>query len=391
MTEAARNTGAPRSLRIPLWDGYGQAERFAVLLAFAALFAAIPYLVSERMLPAEICFALATLLLGLSTGSARGAPRWLLGIGMPLAMTAGALALLVFTGGDAAAAGGLLALVPAVAVLWGDSERVAALFLALTLAAAATLGLSLPGGVAPDLAPWTADPRMPWGVGLLALGGFVFARSWASAHGAWQDEVIATHAVLAASEARFKAYVENAHDVTAELDGHGRVLFATASQQEHYALPVAQLLGTRGADYIHPDDLPIARRAFEIAAEGRPNVCPPVRYRGARGGWRTLRVAVSSYRTQQGRLRFVVQARDETALQEAQNERDRLLEELAQALARIETLRGRVAICATCKEVKNEAGGWEPVDEYLAARTLAELSHAMCPRCVAAKSPPPLP
>jgi PAS domain S-box-containing protein len=376
----------PRGLRIPLWDDYGQAERFAGLLALAALFAAIPYLVAERMLVAQICVALATVCIGLCTASARGAPRWVLGIGVPLSMTAGALALLLATEATSVAAGGLLAMVPAVAALWGGSERVGWLFLSSTLVSSVALAFVAPEAVASGAEPWIADVRTPWVVGPLALAGFLFARSWAVAHGAWQEEVLATHAVLAASEARFKAYVENAHDVTAELDGRGRVLFIASKQAEHYALPVAKLLGSRGGDYIHPDDLSAARRAFETAAAGRANVSSPIRYRGSREGWRVLRIAVSSYRTREGKLRFVIQARDETVLQEAQAERDRLLAQLEQALARIETLRGRVAICATCKDVRNEAGCWEPVDEYLAGHTLAELSHAMCPRCVKAKS-----
>jgi PAS domain S-box-containing protein len=168
----------------------------------------------------------------------------------------------------------------------------------------------------------------------LAAIGFLLARAWTRAHGAWRDHVIAAHAVVAASEARFKAYVENAHDVTAELDARGRVLFITERSARHYALPVAQLLGTNGGDYVHPDDLPAARRAFEAAALGRACVSEPIRYRGAHEGWRSLRVAVSSYRTRAGKLRFVLQARDVTAEVEALRAREARVAELEASLAR---------------------------------------------------------
>ncbi|HEY8120630.1 MAG TPA: hypothetical protein VII78_04885 [Myxococcota bacterium] len=378
---------APRSraLRIPLWDDYGQAERFAGGLGFAALAAAAPYVLSERIALAEICIALATLLIALCLASDRGAPRWVLGIGTPAVMSACALALLLVTGGRGVVAAALLALAPAIATLW-SSALAGFVFLALAIASSGLVLAFAPGSALAGAEPWIGDPRAPWLVAPLGAGLLLLARSWIKAHGDFHQDVAASHAVLAASEARFKAYVENAHDVTAELDGHGRVLFITAQKQAHYALPVAELLGTDGGAYIHPDDLPGARRAFEAAAGGRPNVSAPIRYRGAAEGWRYLRFALNSYRTQEGRLRFVLQARDETALQEAQLERDRVVSELEHALARIETLRGRVAICATCKDVKNEAGEWERVDEYLASRTLAELSHGMCPRCVEAKT-----
>jgi PAS domain S-box-containing protein len=338
MTDAVRPASQPRGRHIPLWDDHGQAWRFAGVLALAAVFAAIPYLAAGRLIVAAICAAVATSLTGLCAWSSRGGPRWVLGLGTPLTMTLGALALLAVTAGTCVASAALLALVPAVAVLWGGSERVGWCFLAATLAGSVAVLWAAPEEVVRGAEPWIADARAPWLIGPLALALFLLARSWAAAHGAWQDEVIATHAVVAASEARFKAYVENAHDVTAELDARGRVLFVTAKKSGHYALPLAELLGTKGGDYIHPDDLPAARRVFEAAATGRARVSEPIRYRGAREGWRYLRVAVNSYRTHEGKLRFVLQARDETALVETQLERDRRVAELEAALARSEAL-----------------------------------------------------
>ena len=384
MHEVTPKFSRPRALRIPLWDDYGQAERFSGVLAVTALFAAASYLIIQQIAIAEICIALSTALIGLCLASDRGAPRWVLGQGAPAVMSLCALALLFATGGRCVASAALLALAPAIAVLWGSANAGWA-FLALAAVSSGFVLIFAPGGTHAGAEPWLADPRAPWLVPPLAAGLFMLARSWAKAHSDYREDVAASHAVLAASEARFKAYIENAHDVTAELDGRGRVLFIAAKQAEHYALPIADLLGTRSRDYVHPDDIAVARRAFEAAARGRANVSPPIRYRGAKEGWRTLRVAVSAYRTNDGDLRFVVQARDETALQEAQAERDRLVAELEAALARIETLRGHHAICASCKDMKNEHGVWEPVDQYLASRSLAELSHGMCPRCTLAK------
>jgi PAS domain S-box-containing protein len=349
MSESVRR--APQSrLRFPLWDEYGQAQRFAGVLAFAALFAAVPYLLAERTLVGALCVALAAVLLVLCTWSARGGPNGALGVGTPLAMTIAALALLYVTGGTCVASAALLALVPAVAVLWGGSERIGWAFLASTLASTLLL-LAAPSEIVAGAEPWIADARAPWLIAPLALALFLLARSWASAHGAWRADVIATHSVVAASEARFKAYVENSHDVTAELDGRGRVLFITAKREGHYALPVAELLGTDGGDYLHPDDLPAARRAFEAAAAGRASVSEPIRYRGSREGWRHLRVAVSSYRTQAGKLRFVLQARDETAAVEAQAARELRVAQLEAELVQREALLSQSA-CPRCGETK---------------------------------------
>jgi PAS domain S-box-containing protein len=351
MSESVRHA-RERRLRLPLWDDYGQAERFAGILALAALFAAVPYLWAGRTLVAGLCSAVAAVLFALCLGSSRGESHGLLGIGTPLAMTIGALALLYVTAGTCVASAALLALVPAVALLWGGSERIGWLFLGSTLASSLLVLLLAPGEIVAGAEPWIADARAPWLIPPLALALFLLARSWAFAHGAWQADVIAAHSVLAASEARFKAYVENSHDVTAELDGRGRVLFITAKKEGQYALPVAELLGTKGGDYLHPDDLPAARRTFEAAATGRASVSEPIRYRGSREGWRYLRVAVSSYRTHAGKLRFVLQARDETAALEALAARDLLVARLEVALARSEAALLSQAGCPRCGEPK---------------------------------------
>jgi PAS domain S-box-containing protein len=332
MSEALRSAPRPRP-RIPLWDDYSQAERFAAILAMSALFAVIPYVLAQRMIVAGLCVALAAVLLAMCVWSARGGPAGTLGYGTPIAMTLAGLALLYVTGGTCVASATLLAFAPAVAVLWSGSKGAPWAFLAAALVGAAAAFALMPETPLSGAEPWIADTRAPWITPLLAIPLFFLARSWKHAHAAWQEEVIAAHAVVAASEARFKAYVENAHDVLAELDGRGRVLFVTAKREEHYALPVAELLGTAGGDYLHPDDLPAARVVFEKAAAGRAAVSGPIRYRGRRDGWRYLRVAVSAYRTREHKLRFVVQARDETAHVEAQTERERLVAQLEAALA----------------------------------------------------------
>jgi PAS domain S-box-containing protein len=335
MNDTARIPRPARHFRIPLWDDHGQAERFAVLLAISAVAVAVPHVLFDRMVIAEICFGFAFVMLALCLARERGAPRWVLGVGTPSAMTLYALVLVFATGKGNLSAAALLAFAPAVGELWG-SPRTSWSFLALAVVGSLFALVFAGDGAIPNAEPSLADPRALWFVTPLALGGLWLARSWRKAQGDYSEEVAASHAVLAASAARFKAYVENAHDVTAELDACGRVLFISGSHEHHYALPVADLLGTPGGSYIHPDDLPAARECFAAAAAGRPVLSPPLRYRWAGDGWRWLRVAVNTYHTADGSLRFVVHARDESALQEQNAARERRIAELEAALARAE-------------------------------------------------------
>lgn len=65
----------------------------------------------------------------------------------------------------------------------------------------------------------------------------------------------------------------------------------------------------------------------------------------------------------------------------AENEREKLIKELQDALKEIKTLRGIIPICSHCKKVRNDTGAWDRLDEYIAKESNAEFSHGICPEC----------
>jgi integral membrane sensor domain MASE1 len=58
-----------------------------------------------------------------------------------------------------------------------------------------------------------------------------------------------------------------------------------------------------------------------------------------------------------------------------------LVAELQQALAEINTLQGLIPICAWCHKVRDDAGFWQQIEEYLDHHTEATFSHGICPGC----------
>ena len=49
---------------------------------------------------------------------------------------------------------------------------------------------------------------------------------------------------------------------------------------------------------------------------------------------------------------------------------------------KIDTLRGIVPICAYCKQIRDDKGYWNQVEEYVSRHTDAEFSHGICPDCI---------
>jgi PAS domain S-box-containing protein len=74
--------------------------------------------------------------------------------------------------------------------------------------------------------------------------------------------------------------------------------------------------------------------------------------------------------------------RDISEIKQMEQERERLILELENALATIKTLRGILPICASCKKIRDEKGSWQEMEGYVAARTDARFSHGVCPECM---------
>lgn len=65
-----------------------------------------------------------------------------------------------------------------------------------------------------------------------------------------------------------------------------------------------------------------------------------------------------------------------------EEERERLIAELQDALATIKTLVGLIPMCASCKKIRDDEGYWQSVERYIEEHSYAEFSHGICPDCL---------
>jgi PAS domain S-box-containing protein len=78
---------------------------------------------------------------------------------------------------------------------------------------------------------------------------------------------------------------------------------------------------------------------------------------------------------------ILVTLRDASERIKAEREREKLIEDLEDALEKIRTLKGLLPICAFCKKIRDDQGYWEKVETYIEAHSDAEFSHSICPEC----------
>ncbi len=78
----------------------------------------------------------------------------------------------------------------------------------------------------------------------------------------------------------------------------------------------------------------------------------------------------------------VVTFRDISERKRAEEEREKLIGELKEALAKVKTMSGLIPICASCKKIRDDRGYWNQIEIYIRKHSEAEFSHGICPDCM---------
>jgi len=97
---------------------------------------------------------------------------------------------------------------------------------------------------------------------------------------------------------------------------------------------------------------------------------------------RTLRAYVEPLRNPNGAITGCIGiALDITEQKRLEEQRERLIADLRNALTHIKTLRGLLPICAACKKIRDNHGYWKQIEEYISDHSDAKFSHGICPEC----------
>jgi PAS domain S-box-containing protein len=224
----------------------------------------------------------------------------------------------------------------------------------------------------------------------LAVLGFVSLTvgvGW-HAHSAWLRHLVDQDR-LAAEEAKYRMLAENAMDVVWSTDPDGNLTYVSPSitRQRGWTPEefVAMNFGDRAvsgdsaarirermaaARQVPPGSQPFDRDMLEAKAWHKDGREVQVEAR-----WRIVWGA-------EGRiLGFQGAARDITERKRVEAERDRLIQELTQALAEVRALTGMLPICSHCKKVRDDRGYWNQIEAYISEHSAATFTHGICPDC----------
>jgi PAS domain S-box-containing protein len=185
---------------------------------------------------------------------------------------------------------------------------------------------------------------------------------------------------LRESEERYRTLFEQANDAIFLEASDDRIVDVNHRACELLGYTRDELLKMKVADLQSPRLRGPAGRALknEMERQGAPPYETVNLHRD--GTWIPVEVSTSRIASEEGGLRLAI-VRDIRERKRAEAERERLIAELQDALAKIKTLRGLIPICASCKKIRDDRGYWQQVEVYIRDHSEAEFSHGLCPDC----------
>lgn len=193
------------------------------------------------------------------------------------------------------------------------------------------------------------------------------------------EELQATRAKLELLLAQYADLYDFAPMGCFSLAADGTIIEVNLTGASLVGIERARLLDRRFTSLVSEADQPGFKAFLEkvFAGEGRP-FCE-VSLPGATTAPLFVRIEAVTWRDQQ-ECRAVVL--DVTDRHRAEAERERLIQELQTALARVKQLSGLIPICAGCKRIRDDKGYWEQVESCLQHHSEATFTHSLCPDCI---------
>ena len=73
--------------------------------------------------------------------------------------------------------------------------------------------------------------------------------------------------------------------------------------------------------------------------------------------------------------------RTHLSLRALMKQKEKLISELQEALAKVKTLSGLLPICSSCKKIRDDKGYWKQIETYIRQHSEADFTHSICPKC----------
>jgi hypothetical protein len=158
---------------------------------------------------------------------------------------------------------------------------------------------------------------------------------------------------------------------TVIVDREGRVVKSNLSRRA--AGDRLPLIGDRMyVDYASKHTLDMRAELMRCIEDGQMRKYPVLQYRE-----KFISITIAPFSAG-----AIITSQDITEQKKAEQDSMTLIAELMRALDEVEQLRGLLPICASCKNIRDDKGYWNTVEQYFSGKTGVDFSHTVCPACM---------
>jgi PAS domain S-box-containing protein len=187
-----------------------------------------------------------------------------------------------------------------------------------------------------------------------------------------------TEEQLRESEETKKALLNAPTDTAMLIDIEGTILAVNETGAQKFGSSVDKIVGLHIHQYLPPD---LAKKRLDqgkkVVSSGKP-----VLFEDERKGKYFENRIYPIFDNEGTVSKLAIFARDITENRQAQEEREKLVRKLQEALEEVKTLSGLLPICSECKKIRDDKGYWNQLEVYVQDHSEAEFSHGICPDCL---------
>jgi HTH-type transcriptional regulator, bacterioopsin transcriptional activator and related proteins len=189
-----------------------------------------------------------------------------------------------------------------------------------------------------------------------------------------------TEEALRVSEERYRELVEKGLGLMCTHDFDGNILSINAPAATLLGYKPEELIGKKLADIIAPKYAhQVSGYLAQVTREQSGVGVMSVQTRS--GEQRVWEFHNNVQKGTTGEAYVLGHAVDVTERIKAEHERERLIQELQDAIGKVKTLSGLLPICAACKKIRDDKGYWNHIESYVRDHSEAEFTHGICPEC----------
>jgi len=182
-------------------------------------------------------------------------------------------------------------------------------------------------------------------------------------------------------------FFEVSIDMLCFLDFNGYFRRLSPAWERTLGFTRAELMSRPFIEFVHPDDRERTLNQNAKVRGGGTALGFENRYMCRDGSFRWFRWNAAA---DSGNNVIYSVARDITDAKLAEAEREKLVVELQNALAEVESLREIIPICSYCRKIRDDQNYWLTVESYLLKHTNSRFSHSICPSCMSSVVEPEL-